>query len=117
MEIVIFEGELKMGDGVNATMVFAHDFRVEECALAERKLMIECAGVEILGPEEHQEISSHPVYLDHALVGRIGRDRTELRVLPVVEAGAHRVAIHVSPFPGLGLCDDFTLRRVVFSCR
>jgi len=41
-----------------------------------------------------------------------------LTLLPDVEAGVHRIAIHVSPFPGLGLCDDFTLRRVVFrDCR
>ena len=33
------------------------------------------------------------------------------------EAGVHRVAIHVSSFPGVGLCDDFTLRRVAFSCK
>jgi hypothetical protein len=116
MEIVIFEGELPLGDSRNATMVFAHDFRVGQCALQEKKLMIECSGVEILGPEEHHEIASHPVYLDQTLVGRISQDRSEFMLLPVVEAGVHRVAIHVSPFPGLDLCDDFTLRRVVFSC-
>jgi hypothetical protein len=56
------------------------------------------------------------VYLDYTLVGRIQADRTELTVLPDVEAGVHRVSVHVSPFPGQGLCDDFTLRRIVFSC-
>jgi hypothetical protein len=116
MDIVIFEGELPLGDGKGASMVFAHDFRVDQCAVGERKLVIECAGVEILGPREHREISSHPVYLDHTQVGRLDADRAEFRLLPAVEAGVHRVAIHVSAFPGVGLCDDFTLRRVVFSC-
>jgi hypothetical protein len=117
MEIVIFEGELALGDSKNTTMVFAQDFRVMQCAVGERKLTIECSDIQILGPEEHQEISSHAVYLDQCPVGRLKQDRTELTLLPEVEAGVHRVAIHVSPFPGLGLCDDFTLRRVVFSCK
>jgi hypothetical protein len=117
MEIVIFEGALSLGDSANATMVFAQDFRVMQCAAGERKLTIECRDIQILGPEEHQEISSHAVYLDHCMVGRLKHDRTELTILPDVEAGVHRLAIHVSTFPGLGLCDDFTLRRVVFSCK
>jgi hypothetical protein len=116
MEIVIFEGELPLGDGPAATMVFAHDFRLPQCAAGERKLTVECAGIEILGPEEHREISSHAVYLDHTLIGRLAKDRTEFTLLPPVEAGVHRVAVHVSAFPGLSFCDDFTLRRVVFSC-
>jgi hypothetical protein len=115
-EIVVFEGSLPLGDSKNASMVFAQDFRVEQCALKERRLVVECAGVEILGPKEHQEISSHPVYLDHVLVGRLGGDRVEFSVLPAVDAGIHRVEIHVSAFPGFGLCDDFTVKRVVFSC-
>jgi hypothetical protein len=51
------------------------------------------------------------------MVGRLKQDRTELTLLPNVEAGVHRIAIHVSTFPGLGLCDDFVLRRVVFTCK
>jgi hypothetical protein len=117
MEIVIFEGELKLGDSKGATMVFAQDFRVVQCATGERKLTVECRGVEILGPELHKEISAHRVYLDHTLVGRLSADRAEFSVLPEIEAGVHRVAIHVSPFPGAGLCDDFLLKRVTLSCR
>jgi hypothetical protein len=117
MEIVIFEGELRLGDSKNATMVFAQDFRVMQCALGERRLTLECTGVEILGPEEHHEVSSHPVYLNHVLVGRLDADRKEFTVLPAVEAGSHRVTVHVSPFPGPGVCDDFTLRKVVFHCK
>jgi hypothetical protein len=115
MDIIVFAGKLPMGDSQDTTMVFAQDFRIDECATKEKKLSVECAGVEILGPPEHHEVSSHPVYLDHTLVGRIDADKKEFSVLPTVEAGAHRVAIHVSPFPGFGLCDDFTLKRVVFS--
>jgi len=117
MEIVIFDGELALGDSKAATMVWAQDFRVVQCALQERKLTIECSGIQILGPEEHHEISSHPVYLDNTLVGRLDRDRTELTLLPPVDAGTHRVSVHVSPFPGTGFCDDFTLKRVVFTCK
>ena len=117
METVIFEGALPLGDSKGATMVWAGDFRAMQCALAERKLTVECAGVEILGPPEHREVASHPVYLDHVMVGRLSGDRAEFTVLPAVEAGVHRVSIHVSPFPGVGLCDDFTLRRVVFTCK
>lgn len=117
MEIVIFDGLLSLGDSANATMVFAQDFRVMQCAVGERKLTIECSGIQILGPEEHQEISSHAVYVDQLLIGKLKDDRTELMLLPSMEAGTHRLAIHVSSFPGLGLCDDFTLRRIVFSCK
>ena len=66
--------------------------------------------------EEQREASSHAVYLDHTLVGRLGADRAEFTALPEVGAGPHRVAIHVSPFPGIGFCDDFVLRKVTFSC-
>jgi hypothetical protein len=38
MEITVFEGELKLGNGANATMVFAQDFRVIQCARMEKKL-------------------------------------------------------------------------------
>jgi len=117
MELVIFQGEIKLGDGVNASMLFAQDFRLFQCAGKERRLTIECEGVEILGPELHKEVSSHPVYLDHTLVGRLGGNSGEFTILPEVEAGAHRVRVEVSPFPGTGLCDDFVLRRVVFSCK
>lgn len=116
MELIIFAGELKLGDGAGATMAFAQDFRVSQCAAAPRRLLIECEGVEILGPELHKEVSAHPVYLDHTLVGRLSGNTAEFTVLPGVEAGTHRVTIQVSPFPGQGLCDDFTLRRIVFSC-
>jgi hypothetical protein len=117
MEIVIFEGEIKLGDSKNATMVWAQDFRVVQCALQEKRLLIECEGVEIrVTAEDQREISAHAVYLDHTLVGRLSGNTGEFKVLPEVGAGPHRVAIHVSPFPGTGLCDDFTLRRVVFSC-
>ena len=88
MEITIFEGELKMGDSKDTTMVFAQDFRVVQCAGAERKLTVECAGVEILGPEVSREISSHLVYLDHTLVGRLAGNRAEFTILPEIEAGA-----------------------------
>ena len=114
---MVFEGDLPMGDGKGATMVFAQDFRVEQCALQEKKLTVECKGVEILGEPEQKEISSHPVYLDHTLVGRLDANRMEFTTLPEVAAGVHRVEIHVSPFPGLGLCDDFTLKYVIFSCK
>jgi hypothetical protein len=117
METVIFEGNLALGDGKSATMVFAHDFRVEQCAVGERSLTVECAGVQILGPEEHREVSSHPVYLDNVLIGRLDADRKVFTVLPEIEAGLHRVSIHVSPFPGYSLCDDFTLERVVLTCK
>jgi hypothetical protein len=116
MVIDIFEGELRMGDSKNATMVFAQDFRVEQCALQNKKLFVLCEGVEILGPEEHREISSHTVYLDHTLVGRLGGNAGEYKILPEVAAGAHRVEVHVSPFPGVGLCDDFVLKSITFSC-
>jgi hypothetical protein len=116
MEIIIFEGQLMLGDGKGATMVFAQDFRVPECAMGERKLSILCTGVEILGPKEHLEISSHLVYLDNTLLGRLAGDVIDFALLPAVEAGLHRVSIQVSPFPGFGLCDDFTLRRVAFQC-
>ena len=116
MDITVFEGELTMGDGKGATMLFAQDFRVLQCALQEKKLTIECEGVQILGRAEQLEISSHAVYLDHTLVGRLSGNKAEFTLLPGVEAGPHRVQIHVSPYPGAGLCDDFTLRRVVFSC-
>jgi hypothetical protein len=116
MEIVVFDGNLRLGDGRDATMVFAQDFRVEQCAVGERRLTVECDGVEILGREEVREVSSHAVYLDHTLVGRLDRDRTVFKILPAVAAGVHRVAIHVSPYPGLGVCDDFALKRVVFTC-
>lgn len=116
MEIVIFEGELAMGDSKNTTMVFAQDFRVLQCATGTRKLTIETDGVAILGAKEVLEASSHAVYLDHCLVGRMDSDKTELTALPDIEAGAHRVAIHVSTFPGSGLCDDFVLKRVVLHC-
>ena len=115
MEIVIFDGQLPMGDSKNATMVFAQDFRVPECVLTERKLTVTCEGVQILGEERHREISSHPVYFDRVLVGRVSGDRAEFTTLPPVDAGLHRISIEVSPFPGSGLCDDFTLQRVVFS--
>lgn len=117
MEIVIFEGELKMGDSKNATMLFAQDFRVEQCALGERTLSVECDGVEILGTDAELEISSHAVYLDQTLVGRFDRDRKVFTLLPPVAAGIHRVAVHVSAYPGFGLCDDFVLKRVVFTCK
>lgn len=117
MEIVIFEGELKMGDGKGATMVFAQDFRVLQCALQDKRLTILCEGVEILGTEAQKEISSHAVYLDHTLVGRLAGNSADFTLLPDVEAGAHRVSIHVSPFPGSGLCDDFVLKRVIFACQ
>ncbi|MCC2670985.1 MAG: hypothetical protein K0Q72_3456 [Armatimonadetes bacterium] len=116
MEIVIFDGELRLGDSVGATMVFAQDFRVQQCAGAIRKLTILCAGVEILGAEDDKEVSAHSVYLDHTWVGRLTGNMAELTTLPSVEAGTHRVSIHVSPFPGFGVCDDFTLRKVVFTC-
>ncbi|MGV3719427.1 MAG: hypothetical protein ACO1SX_00840 [Actinomycetota bacterium] len=115
MEIVVFSGELKMGDSAHATMVFAQDFRVPECALRARRMTVECAGVQILGAEPQKEISSHPVYLDHTLVGRLDSDAAEFTVLPPVDAGVHRVSIHVSPFPGAGFCDDFLLKKIVFS--
>lgn len=116
MEIVIFDGELRLGDSRNASMVFAQDFRVEQCALGERNLTVECAGVEILGAPELHELSSHAVYLDHTPVGRLDADRATFTRLPPVEAGVHRIAIHVSPLPGLGVCDDFILKRIVFTC-
>lgn len=115
MEIVVFAGSLKLGDSVDATMVFARDFQVPECALRKRRLRLECEGIQILGAELQREISSHPVYLDHTLVGRLGGDTAEFTVLPRVDAGTHRVSIQVSPFPGQGFCDDFTLRKIVFS--
>jgi hypothetical protein len=118
MEVTVFEGEIKLGDSKEATMVWAQDFRVVQCALQEKKLTIECEGVEIrVTAEEQREISAHAVYLDHTLVGRLSGNGAEFTVLPEVAAGAHRVAIHVSPFPGTGLCDDFVLKRVVFSCK
>lgn len=117
MVIDIFEGELRLGDSKNATMVWAQDFRVEQCALQQKKLVVECEGVEILvTAEEQREIASHAVYLDHTLVGRLSGNTGTFAVLPEVGAGPHRVAIHVSPFPGTGLCDDFVLRKVTFSC-
>jgi len=116
MEIIIFEGELKMGDSVGATMVYAQDFRIIQCAMMEKKLRIEAEGVQILGPKEHEDASSHSVYFDHTPVGKIKSDVTELTVLPEAGAGPHRLAIHVSPFPGPGFCDDFVLKKVVFSC-
>ena len=117
MEIVVFQGELKLGDGANASMLFAQDFRLFQCAGKDRRLTIECEGVEIFGPELHKDVSSHPVYLDHTLVGRLSGNSAEFTILPDMEAGAHRVRLEVSPFPGTGLCDDFLLRRVVFSCK
>lgn len=117
MEIVIFQGELRMGDGANASMLFAQDFRLFQCAQGERSLSIECEGVEILGPELHKEISSHLIYLDNTLVGRLSGNSGEFTILPAVEAGSHRVRLEVSPFPGTGLCDDFVLKRVVFTCK
>jgi hypothetical protein len=117
MQIDIFEGELKLGDSKDATMVWAQDFRVLQCALQQKKLVVECEGVQILvAAEEQREASSHAVYLDHTLVGRLTADRAEFTALPEVGAGPHRVAIHVSPFPGIGFCDDFALRKVTFSC-
>ena len=116
MDTVVFEGALSLGDSKAATMAFAQDFRVGQCATGKRMLTVEASGVQILGPEEHREVSSHPVYLDNVLLGRLDADRKVFAVLPRVEAGMHRVSIHVSPFPGHGLCDDFTLKRVVFSC-
>src|SRR5439155_19756471 len=95
MEVVIFDGALPMGDSKNTTMVFAQDFRVEQCALGERKIRIECAGVEILGTNEQHDVSSHAVYLDHLLLGRFDGDRAEFTVMPPLDAGVHRVAIHV----------------------
>jgi len=115
MEILVFSGELKMGDSPHATMVFAQDFRVPECALRARTLTIECVGVQILGAELQKEVSSHPVYLDHTLIGRLSGDTAEFTVLPPVDAGTHRVSIHVSPFPGAGFCDDFALKKILFS--
>jgi hypothetical protein len=79
--------------------------------------VIECQGVQILGANAEHDVSSHAVYLDRLLLGRFDGDRAVFKVLPALEAGVHRVAIHVSSFPGVGLCDDFTLRRVVFSCK
>ena len=118
MEILIFDGELKLGDSKDATMVWAQDFRVIQCALQEKKLTIEAEGVEIrVTAEEQKEVSSHAVYLDHTLVGRMAANVAEFTVLPEVGAGPHRVAIHVSPFPGSGLRDDFVLKRVVFACK
>lgn len=117
MEIEIFRGDLKLGDSSNASMLFAQDFRLFQCAGKDRRLSVECEGVEILGPEQHKEISAHLVYLDHTLVGRLNGNAGEFTVLPEVEAGSHRVRIEVSPFPGSGLCDDFVLKRVVFSCK
>ncbi|MFN3652686.1 MAG: hypothetical protein ACK47B_24170 [Armatimonadota bacterium] len=116
MEVTVFEGELRLGDSKDATMVFAQDFRVEQCALGDRRLRISCQGVEILGAELHKEIAAHPVYLDHTLLGRLTASEAEFTVLPVLDAGIHRVAIHVSPFHGFGVCDDFTLRKIVFHC-
>jgi hypothetical protein len=116
MVIEIFDGELRMGYGKNATMVFAQDFRLEQCALQKKKLYVLCEGVEILGAEEHREISSHPVYFDHTLIGRLSGNSGEFSVLPEAGAGPHRVTIQVSPFPGTGLCDDFVLKSVTFAC-
>ena len=117
MTIDIFEGELRLGDSKSATMVWAQDFRIEQCALKQRKLAIECEGVEIrVTAEDQREISSHAVYPDHTPVGRLSGNGVVFTVLPEVAAGPHRVAIHVSPFPGVGLCDDFVLRKVTFSC-
>ena len=108
---------MALGDGKAASMVWAQDFRVEQCALQQKKLLIECEGVQILvTAEEQREVSAHPVYLDHTLVGRLTGNTAEFTVLPEVGAGPHRVTIQVSPFPGTGLCDDFVLRKVTFSC-
>ncbi len=114
MEVTLFDGQLPMGDGKNATMLFGQDFRVPECVLTDRKLILICKGVQILGDESVREISSHPVYFDRVLIGRIGSDRTELTLLPPVDAGIHRITIEVSPFPGYSLCDDFILERIQF---
>ena len=116
MQIIVFEGHLPMGDSKGATMLFAQDFRVEQCALQMKTLTIECEGVDILGQEDELAVSSHPVYFDHTLLGRLSQNRTEFTILPMVDAGVHRVRIEVSPYPGLGLCDDFTLRRITFAC-
>ena len=117
MVIDVFEGDLRMGDSKNATMVWAQDFQVMQCALQEKRLIIECEGVEILGREDQKEIASHAVYFDHTLLGRLSGNSVEFTLLPEVAAGSHRVAIHVSPFHGAGLCDDFVLKRVTFSCK
>ncbi len=117
MEITVFEGELKMGDGKGATMVFAQDFRLMQCANDERRLTVECEGVEILGAAGVKEISSHAVYLDDLLIGRFRENRAVFTTLPPMDAGRHRVRVEVSTFPGLGFCDDFTLKRVVVFCR
>ena len=116
MQVIIFEGELRMGDSVGATMVYAQDFRLSQCAMKKKELLIETDGVQILGGAEQQRVSSHDVYFDHAHVGKIDSDRTLLTLLPEASAGPHRVSIHVSPFPGAGLCDDFVLKRVLFTC-
>jgi len=116
MEVIVFEGELRMGDSRNATMVFAQDFRAEQCAGRRRELIVECDGVQILGQSNHLEVSSHMVYVDATMIGRIRSDRTLFATLPLVEAGVHRVRVEVSPFPGFGLCDDFTLKRIIFRC-
>lgn len=112
----IFEGEIRLGDSKNATMIWAQDFYVTQCAQKNKRLIVECSGVEILGREDQKEISSHTVYLDHTLVGRLNGNNIEFTVLPEVGAGPHRVTIHVSPYPGVGLCDDFILKRVTFLC-
>ena len=117
MEVTVFEGALRMGDGKDATMVFAQDFRLLQCANNERRLTVACEGVEILGPPEVKEISSHAVYLDDLCLGRISADHAVFPVLPALEAGRHRIRIEVSTYPGPGLCDDFTLKRVIVTCR
>ena len=112
--VTVFDGDLKLGDSRNATMVFAQDFRMPRCALADRKLTVECSGVQILGDADQKEISSHRVYFDQLLLGRLDSDRGEFSILPPVDAGVHRVRVEVSTFPGFGLCDDFSLRRITF---
>lgn len=116
IEVVVFEGRLPMGDGKGATMLFAQDFELAQCGSGARKLTVECEGVQILGPAEHQEISSHLVYLDHTLVGRLRADRAEFSLLPAMDAGLHRVRVEVSAFPGFRFCDDFLLKRILFHC-
>ncbi len=112
-EVTIFNGRLPMGDGLQSTMVFAQDFRLPQCILTERALLIQAEGVQVLGEAAAREVSGHTVWVDHVLIGRIYADRTELNMLPPLDAGVHRVTIQVSPYPGFSLCDDFILERVV----
>jgi hypothetical protein len=115
MEIVIFQGELRMGDSVDATMAFAQEFRLLQCATRNKKLTVEAEGVQILGTPETRDVASHSVFFDGLHVGKMSGDRTELTILPEAFAGPHRVEIRVSTLPGSGLCDDFILKRVAFS--